>query len=245
MTTNSLNNETKADFTVKGASGSARKVRVENDNNTASSIACSEAYVGGTSAGDAFVRHVVGSSHSYALGVDNSDSDKWKLTYSADATATPSSANVIMNADTSGRWRRPMTPLFEAYLGTDNTGVSVETIIFDQEVFDQGSNYNHTSGVFTCPVAGTYLFETSVLHTNVAASNENGALYIYDGTWYQYVFYYDPDLIRSGGAEVGIHGCLVFYAAASDTFEVIVRNDSGETTTVESDYSRFSGYLLG
>jgi len=248
--TNSLNNECLNDFTVSGASGAARTCRVENTNNTGGSNAISEVYVGGTSAGDPYVRHTVGSSHSYALGIDNSDSDRWKLSHASDATATPSSADNILNVTTGGTWRRPMTPLFEAYVGTNITLVQNQTIVFDQENFDQGSNFDVSTGRYTCPVAGTYVFFTSIAQSLVTATNNNGYIYIYHSgsSLNQSANIFNPSLCRDASNLLSFFNVLVYNAAASDYFSITVENDTAggaETTTVLADESRFSGYLLG
>lgn len=246
MTNNVLNNESRADFTVYGESGGTRKVRIENTNNTASSNAISQIYVEGTSAGDPFCRHVIGTSHSYALGIDNSDSDKWKLTYSSDETATPSSSDVILSADTSGRWRRPMTPLFEAYVSSDYSMSNAEEAIrCNTEVFDQGSNYNTGTYTYTCPLTATYFFLVSVHMSGVNATNDWASIGMYSslvGCFYV-CLPFRPNAIKDVGNYICLNFSFIVRAAANDTFTPYTWMDDQET--INQEYTRFSGYLLG
>ena len=48
---------------------------------------------------------------------------------------------------------------FTAYLdhNTNHLGID-QTIVFNQILFNDGSGYNHATGIFTCPVSGVYLF---------------------------------------------------------------------------------------
>lgn len=75
---------------------------VSNTDNTAASASSAAfvASVGGTTqTGDAFNQWAVGSSRSYAMGPDTSDSQILKLTTDAAATVTPSGSSVLMSLD--------------------------------------------------------------------------------------------------------------------------------------------------
>lgn len=74
-------------------SGNTRQLLVSNTSDTADSQAKITTSVAGTNAGDTWIEHSVGSSRSYAQGIDNSDSDKLKLTTAAATTANPSTAD--------------------------------------------------------------------------------------------------------------------------------------------------------
>lgn len=90
-------------FTFTDAtSGATETLTVTNTSNTASSQAQIVASVAGTSAGDAWNQWSIGSTNSYALGPDNSDSDILKLTYAASGSISPSSGATFLQAETSG-----------------------------------------------------------------------------------------------------------------------------------------------
>lgn len=68
--------------------------------------------------------------------------------------------------DSTGRMTNSAQPCFEAYVTTvipDVTGDgTIYPIIFDTEVFDNGSNFNLATSVFTAASTGRYLFTFSV-----------------------------------------------------------------------------------
>lgn len=60
---------------------------------------------------------------------------------------------------------------FSAYVSTGYVNYDTSTtIVFDKEVSDIGGYYNHQVGVFTCPLAGMYLFHVSV-HTGTSSTS--------------------------------------------------------------------------
>lgn len=80
-------------------SGSTNTIKLQNPSDTGNSSSQIEASVGGTSAGDPWVQWTIGTARSFALGIDNTDSDFLKLTHDSDATVDPSSGTVIMTVD--------------------------------------------------------------------------------------------------------------------------------------------------
>ena len=166
MANNSLNNECKNDFTITGGvSGSSRILRVENNYNTASSSAVIEHYIAGTSADDTYTSFIVGTTASYALGIDVSDSQGFKIGYNSGASATPSSTE-IYHSDTDCHNFYSLQPCFRAYVTGTQTDVSGDgTIVkvqFNTEGYDIGSNYDNTTYTFTTPCDGRYLLSTVV-----------------------------------------------------------------------------------
>jgi len=77
-----------------------------------------------------------------------------------------SASGTIMSALDSGEITQPLQPAFSAYLSSTQSNVTGDntayTIIFDTERFDQGSDYNNATGVFTAPVTGRYLLTTGI-----------------------------------------------------------------------------------
>jgi len=92
------------DFTFSTSTASTtRTVTVTNSDNTSTtSNAALEILAGGTSGGDPYTRYTIGTARSFAVGLDNSDSDKYKWVTAAAATATPSSGTQIMEMSTAG-----------------------------------------------------------------------------------------------------------------------------------------------
>lgn len=91
------------DFTYTSAtSGVTRVLTVSNSSNTASSQAQMLLSVAGGSAGDAWTQYSVGSTSSYAIGIDNSTNDNLNFNYSASGTVSPSSGTITLAYSPSG-----------------------------------------------------------------------------------------------------------------------------------------------
>jgi len=92
-------------------------------------------------------------------------------------TISSGTGNIIHNTgltiDSTGRTLNAVQPAFAAFKSAASTNVTgdgtVYTVIFDTVYFDQGSNYNATTGVFTAPITGKYLFTSNVEFINVIA----------------------------------------------------------------------------
>lgn len=78
-------------------------------------------------------------------------------------------SNTAMSIDTSGRVTTPTRPAFHARLsGTGASGVQ-GSLVFNEEDFDIGSNYDTSNGRFTAPIAGIYYFAFDALVCNSTA----------------------------------------------------------------------------
>lgn len=73
-------------------------------------------------------------------------------------------------------------PCMAAYLSStqnNKTGNGTfYTLIYDTVIFDQNSNYNSVTGVFTAPVTGKYWFSTQAKFSNVGSSTWLFELYL-------------------------------------------------------------------
>lgn len=142
-------------------SGVTNTLTVTNPSNTASSAARESITVGGGTAGDPTINWNVSGVTNFEMGLDNSDSDKLKI-----SQGTVLGTNDTWIMDTSGRRIMPLQPCFRAYLSVTQNNVtgdgSLYVVVFDTEVFDQGSNYNNANGRFTAPVTAKYFFYSNV-----------------------------------------------------------------------------------
>lgn len=140
-------------------SGVTNTFTVTNPSNTASSAARETIVVGGASAADPTLNWNVSGVTNWEAGIDNSDSDKWKL-----SQGTALGTNDTIVAFTTGEVLKPRQSAFRAYLGSNDSNVTGDGTIYRMGTnvaltieYDQNSDMN-TNGIFTAPVTAVYLF---------------------------------------------------------------------------------------
>lgn len=230
-----------------------RKITVTNsDNSSATSNAQVIAIVGGASAGDPASIYNVNGVTTWSTGIDNSDSDALVIA----ASATLGTSNT-WRMSTTGIRNLPLQPAFSAYNSVARTNVTgdgtIYTVIFDTSFFDQNSNYNATTGVFTAPVTGIYFFSANIGFSNLDVGDTEGVISINTST-----ASYSGALGNYGAMREGLTGSNTFEGSvtalsrlsAGDTVHVsVLVNGSTKTVTVEAnnatDYrTAFHGFLI-
>jgi len=150
--------------------------------------------------------------------------------------------------DPSGYLTKPNQPAFLAKMSSDQTLVdgSAETITFDTEVYDVGSNFNTSTYQFTAPVGGKYVFSYGIRIDVITsgASYYRPQLYISNQSFYDI---FDPVGYDSSTSYQSFHMSLTANMDAGDIARVMVRQQGGTISHLDasSGYSWFSGYLLG
>ena len=238
MTNNVLNNTCPNDFTVTTAtSGATRTLTTSNTVANAASQAFEVISVAGTSAGDPYTRWSVGTTTQYALGIDNSDSDYFKLTTAASGT-TPSTATVIMKIGTTGTVQLPLTTQFYVIKDSSSTDVTGDgtyyKVALNSEKFDIQSAFDpSTNFYFTAPVAGKYFFSGIIRLLQIGSSHNIALSRIrINGATDSCIYTVEPDEAESGSSNLTMPVIDFISLAANDTVELGI-SVGGSTKVVD------------
>ena len=202
-------------------------------------------HVQGSSEADIFLRREDLTNKSWMLNVQSSTGDLNVKSRNDDGTAIATS----FIAHQSGYLTEPNLPSFLTYGSPSMTDTSSNLGYFHSftntgQSFDNGSNYNNTTGRFTCPVAGKYMFGLSICR-NQSYSGANQLIYV------------GKNGDTSGYAHVGSNAsasqqydqiqCHFIYDMAANDFAVpLYYAAAGSFTTLASSpRNYFYGYLIG
>ena len=153
----------------------------------------------------------------------------------------------------NGAVRKPLSPSFSANLSSGNLNAATHNnvIIFNNEHFDNGNNYDPSNGRFTASVAGKYYFGVQiyggfaltgvrVLHakfqkngSDVASGDMFGGASNHGGTSYH------PTGCASMMIDLAVNDYVTF---SSGSFS---GTGSGHATIYAASGTRFFGYLVG
>lgn len=148
--------------------------------------------------------------------------------------------------DGNGKVAMPKQPVFIAKYNGFESGTSYVNPAsnYASPSVNVGSHFNSSTGVFTAPIAGTYIFFGSVL-----SANNNTVVRVYfekNGT-ITMGFQHEARTTEgySGYDKQMVHAIISL--AANDTVELVIYQDSTNTfyATVDNSYNSFSGYLIG
>lgn len=236
---NAINNTVGASI-----SGVTNTLTTTNLSNTASSSAQNLITVGGSSAGDPELLYTVSGVTNWISGIDNSDSDKYKI-----CRSTALGTNDFFVMTTSGERTLPSQPGFRAYLASTATNATGDgtlyTVVFGTEVFDTNSDYDTGTGLFTAPVDGVYEFCTALFFQGNTASMTSSELLFYkNGS--------EDSGVNMGSGIASKNGAVIAFTrmslTASDTVGVRARVSGGTkvSTILGSQFdSFFTGFLDG
>ena len=190
------------------------------------------------------------------IATDNGGGNN-KIDFSVNAgTSTDGSTNNVsgiayaMRIDGSSRVSMPYQPAFKAGLSTSTSVGANSTIIFNDTSgihFNIGGHYSTSTGMFTAPIAGRYIFSTVVIYQNMSAGQPmDDAFYIYrNSTLVAYSFRraeYEAGYTGNGQYYVD-HANILLNLAASDI--VSIRNNRALEVHGNTAYCYFYGYMLG
>lgn len=174
----------------------------------------------------------------------NSSIGAWKATSSAPSSlalkANLSGGNTFAGVQVfSGLTSSQASPAFRAYRTSALTGFNassqVNPVIFNATSYNIGNNYNSSTGLFTAPIAGRYVFFVGIY----ASVTVEQIWPILNGVRQQ------SFVVLPGVANIA--GSGVFYLNANDTFGVTPWANGNSSITINQDiyHTNFHGAYIG
>lgn len=202
---------------------------INSINNTSNPLASTAITIDPGASGDSFVQFDINTTGEFRIGVDDTD-DSYRI---SQGSALGTTDTFIMTA--AGERTMPLNPAFGATLSAatsdDKTGDGTAyTVLCNTERYDQGADYDTSTGTFTAPVTGRYLLQMCIMVQNLGASHN-----LYQHRIVTSNVTYDSYYVKITGSGAGgflaYNGSVVGDMDASDTvtFGVSV---SGSTKTV-------------
>jgi len=127
-----------------------------------------------------------------------------------------------------------------AFMARRTSSQSAGTVVFDTVMLNQGSHYDNSNGRFTAPIAGLYSFSTVVLSNMGGTDNYFQLSLLINGTSYAKMQDYSYESNDSSGSL-----SVVASLSASDYVQVNFNQPYYGATSAASNFTYFSGYLLG
>lgn len=232
-------------FTSSTAATNRQLTVSHTDNTSASSEAIYHVSTGGTSSGDAYLRCAIGTARSYAVGIDNSDSQTFKINTAVSSSVGPSTGSTIFSGTSDGYIRHPLTACASAYraaTAADVTGDGTAyLVIFDAESFDQNNNFDTATGLFTAPVTGKYLITANVGLAGLTSSHTAGNIYITAGGSIIRNFY-NPAAMRDASDQMtmSISAICTMLATNTASITVVVSGGTKVVDILDENFGTFA-----
>ena len=167
--------------------------------------------------------------------------NKYQITAKTDNSYSiygyPASGEVF-NINSSGHVTTPNQPFFQAFSPATSTAAGSD-IVYGGTYHNIGSHYSTSTGIFTAPVAGRYLFTASCLF-NYASGGYHRLNFRFNGSVSNS---YAETLENQAGTNYSTATTsAIFNMSANDTMKM---SNGSSVSTYGSSYGHFSGILLG
>lgn len=194
------------------------------------------------SSGDSFVQLSINTTGKFRIGVDDSDSDKLKI-----SAGSALGTNDCLIIDSSGNVVKKYQPAFAAesvaILNQTGDGTAYTVSYSNAEFFDQNSDFNGTT-TFTAPVTGKYQFNISVRPYGFTSSYTSTTLSLVTSNRTYITRYFNPGAIAGSATVASTAASLFVDMDASDTATVSYVA-SGSTKSIDiGTLAYFSAYLV-
>jgi hypothetical protein len=158
------------------------------------------------------------------------------------ATTNITTATERVRIHGEGYVTTPYQPAFHVYGGQ---GVTNNYVVYPSVYVNRGSHYNTSTGSFTAPVAGLYIFFWDAIGSN---SNDVHRWYLRKNG--STVGAGDVHLRQDTGASGSEYATnssrvAILNLAVNDYVQIFYIADGGTTSYAGADYVTFGGYLLG
>jgi len=193
--------------------------------------------------GDSFVQFDINGTGEFRIGVDDDDSDKFKI---SQGSALGTNDTFVMTS--SGERTLPLQPAFAGYLSSTDSSITGNgaTYTFGSgnsitEQYDIGSNFS--TSTFTAPVTGKYLFQFTTKNGNLlgdgTATDATISIVTSNRTW-------SMD-IKTGGLNSSAVDLVVLAdmdASDTTTFTIVITGMNSDAANIQGNNSWLSGALV-
>jgi len=226
-------------------------IRAINNTTTAGSssqIECSVSSQALTTGGDPYLRFVNYGVNAVSIGLDTSTQQLAMTSGSGVGGAN----NFFTWTASNNQINLPLQCSFHAWISsaqTDVTGDSTSyNVIFQTERHDVSSSYDATTGIFTAPVIGKYMFTSQIIYEGLTAGMTWGALgfWVNGAAYVGGVSYVNPVAAAALGSFYSNQGTVIMSLSAGDTVQVRIFVTGGAKVvdlTLQTA-SFFAGQLL-
>ena len=201
----------------------------------------------GTGALD-ILRFINNSAKSATLGYDFQNGLINTLIYDNNVVDASLTTALNINSTIFVRTQGNTFPAFMGELDADELNVTGDNTVYQlanmTEVFDYGTNFNPTTGVFTAPMSGLYRLDVQVFFSQLSASYTEGYVKIVTSTKEYFAFSGNLAAIRDANNQAIISGSFFVRMNQAQTAYVAIKAAGGtKTVDVTQTFTRFSGNL--